>query len=192
MGSRRSGFLAKRRKREDIALSSFFTLEEIRDLGFRGIGDNVLISRRASIYSPQNMSLGSNIRIDDFCILTGSITLGSNIHIAPGSYLLSWGGYPIIMEDFTGIAPRGVIVTSTHDYQSSSLFGPMVPEEYKKTRGGPVIFREGSLIGSGTIVLPNVTLGEGTSVGALSLVNKDLSPHSCYAGIPCKMISSKQ
>lgn len=65
--------------------SSFFSESELKAIGFLKYGKNVLVSRKASIYNPEQMVLGDNIRIDDFCILSGNIKLGSYIHI-PAAY----------------------------------------------------------------------------------------------------------
>ena len=71
--------------------SSFFSESELKAIGFLKYGKNVLVSRKASIYNPEQMILGDNIRIDDFCILSGNIKLGSYIHIRPTSGTLqSW------------------------------------------------------------------------------------------------------
>ena len=65
--------------------SSFFSESELKAIGFLKYGKNVLVSRKASIYNPEQMVLGDNIRIDDSCILSGNIKLGSYIHI-PAAY----------------------------------------------------------------------------------------------------------
>lgn len=44
----------------------FLTEKEIKILNFKSIGKNVLISDKASIYGAENMSIGNNVRIDDF------------------------------------------------------------------------------------------------------------------------------
>ena len=71
-------------------MSSYFTEKELGMLKLARIGRNVLISRKASIYGSENIEIGENVRIDDFCILSGKIKLGNNVHIASGTYL--WGG----------------------------------------------------------------------------------------------------
>ena len=62
--------------------NSFYEKNELERLGIKKIGKNVLISRKASIYNPEEILIGNNVRIDDFCILSGKIKLGSNIHIS--------------------------------------------------------------------------------------------------------------
>jgi len=83
--------------------TSFLSREELMEIGFKSIGENVLLSSKASIYGPENIEIGNNVRIDDFCILSGKIKLGSYIHIAAYSALFG-GEESITMEDFTGLS----------------------------------------------------------------------------------------
>ena len=85
--------------------TSFLSREKLMEIGFKSIGENVLLSRKASIYGPENIEIGNNVRIDDFCILSGKIKLGSYIHIAAYSALFG-GEEGITMEDFTGLSSK--------------------------------------------------------------------------------------
>ena len=71
--------------------TSFYTDEELKEIGFKSYGKNVLLSRKTSIYGANNISIGNNVRIDDFCILSGNITLGNYIHIASACLLFGGG-----------------------------------------------------------------------------------------------------
>jgi serine acetyltransferase len=51
--------------------TSFLSREKLMEIGFKSIGENVLLSSKASIYGPENIEIGNNVRIDDFCILSG-------------------------------------------------------------------------------------------------------------------------
>jgi acetyltransferase-like isoleucine patch superfamily enzyme len=54
----------------------------------------------------------------------------------------------------------------------------------------PVVLKKNCRIGSHSVVLPGVTVGENTVVGAMSLVNKDL-PANCLAyGVPAKVVKN--
>ena len=68
---------------------------------------------------------------------------------------------------------------------------PTIPERYRKVQTGDVVFRRHSLVGAGSVVLPGVTLGEGASVGALSLVKDDLAEFGLYAGVPARRIGDR-
>lgn len=58
-----------------------YTASELLEFGFKSIGINILISKDAKIYSPEKISLSDNIRIDDFCILSGKINIKSNVYL---------------------------------------------------------------------------------------------------------------
>ncbi len=49
---------------------AFLAEEQLKELGFRSLGSNVKISSKASIYAPYNISIGNNVRIDDFCVIS--------------------------------------------------------------------------------------------------------------------------
>lgn len=171
-------------------MNSFYSDEELKEIGFNSIGVNVLISRKCSVYGAQNMNIGNNVRIDDFSILSGKIEIGNYVHIAAGVMLFA-GDEGIILEDFTGISSRCVVYAVSDDYSGEAITNPTVPDKYRKVGGGKVVFQKHSLIGSGCTVLPNVIIGQGTSVGSMSLVNKSLDDWGIYIGIPCKKIKER-
>lgn len=168
---------------------SFYSKEELLKIGFKKFGDNVLISRNANFYNPENVSMGSNIRIDDFCIFSGNINLGSNIHI--GAYTAIYGKLGFIMEDFTGISPRCTFFTAMDDFSGNYLISPMQPEEFTNVTGGKIIMQKFSQVGAGTIVFPNLIIAAGCVVGAMSLVKTSLQEWTIYAGIPVKQIKQR-
>ncbi len=170
---------------------SFYTMEELQVLGFKSIGgEDILISRKASIYGAENIVIADHIRIDDFCILSGTITLGEYIHIS--AYTALYGGdYGIILKDFTTVSSRCAIYAITDDYSGEAMTNPMVSEQYRHVLGGTVILEKHALVGSGCTILPKVTIHEGTAVGSMSLVNKSLDSWGIYAGIPCKRIKER-
>ena len=173
--------------RRIIKLDSFYTIEELNNIGFNEFGANVLVSRKASIYGASSISLGSNVRIDDFCILSGTISIGNYIHIA--AYSALYGGIAgINIADFSNLSSRITIYALSDDYSGESMTNPMVPEEYKKIQHSKVQIHRHTIIGSGSIILPGISLGEGCSIGALSMVNHDLPEWSICAGIPAKVL----
>jgi galactoside O-acetyltransferase len=165
-------------------MSSFLSESELAEMGFKSVGSNVLISRKASFYGADKMSIGSNVRIDDFCILSGTITLGNNIHIA--AYSAIYGANGVVMEDYTGLSPRCTIFSAMDDFGGDYLISPMSKSEYTNVQGGLVAIKRYSQIGSGTTIFPNLTVGEGVAVGAMSLVCSNLNDWGIYFGIPAK------
>lgn len=171
-------------------MSSFYSIKELKELGIKEFGEEVYISKKASIYSPQNLKIGSHVRIDDFCILSGNIEIGNYVHIS--AYVALYGKYGIKIKDFSGCSPRTTIFSATDDFSGEYMINPMVPEKYTNVTGGVVTLEKHVQLGANTVVMPNVTIGEGTCVGAMSFVNKNLDEWKIYAGIPCKVLKERK
>lgn len=163
-------------------MSSFYNIDELNALGIKSLGTNVLISKRCSIFSPELIKIGSNVRIDDFCILSGTIELGDFVHIS--AFCALYGSKGIKMENYTGLSPRCTVFSATDDFSGDFFISPMVPQQFTNVTGGEVIIKRFSQIGSGSIIMPNLIIEEGVAVGAMSFVNVNLGAWTIYAGIP--------
>jgi galactoside O-acetyltransferase len=95
------------------------------------------------------------------------------------------------MEDFSGLSQGVRIYGKTSDYSGNYLTNPTVPEKFTCITHGTVILKRHVIIGSGAVILPNVTIGEGSSVGALSLVTKSLDPWGVFFGCPAKRLKGR-
>lgn len=162
--------------------TSFYTEEELAALGLKSYGQNVKISRYARIYSAPSISIGDNVRIDDFCILSGTITLGSHIHISP--YVVLYGALGIHFEDYSGISAHSVIYSAMDDFSGDYLVGPVHPVIKTNVTGGEVLVKQFVQVGAHCVIFPNVTIAEGCVIGACSMVRKDTEPWGIYYGIP--------
>lgn len=171
--------------------NSFYTEEELKSIGFKSCGKNVLISKKSSIYGVSNITIGSNVRIDDFCILSGTIAIGNYIHIS--AYSALYGGIcGIVLEDFVTISARVLVYAKSDDYSGDFMSNPLLPEEYTNVESQPVIMKKHTIIGAGSVVLPGVILQEGSSFGAMSLITKSSNPWSINVGIPSKQIKNRK
>lgn len=172
-------------------METYYNEEELKSLGLKNYGSNVKISRHAIIYKPEELEVGSNVRIDDFTTISGKVVLGSYIHIAQTCGLYG-GDSGITMEDFTTISSHSLIYAISNDYSGLSLACPMVPERFRPADiSASVRLEKYALVGCMSVVLPGVTIGEGCSVGAMSLCNKDLEPWGMYVGIPVRRIKER-
>lgn len=170
--------------------NSFYSREELAGLGLKSYGENVLISRKASFYAADKIELGSNVRIDDFCVLTGKISLGNYVHIAAGVMLFA-GDAGICFESYTTISSRGAVYAMTDDYSGAHMTNPMIPRKYSGVTGEPVRICRHSIIGTGCTILPGVTLGEGTAVGAMTLISSSTEPWGIYLGVPAVRVKER-
>lgn len=173
-----------------LVMDSYYSQNELNELGLGSFGENVKLSRKCSIYSPEKLHLGDNVRIDDFCFLSGNIVIGSHVHIGP--YVAMYGGDAgIKIENFAGVSSRVAIYAESDDYSGNYLHNPNIPEKYKNVISGSVIIGRHVDIGTGSTILPATVVGEGSTVGAMSLVKGKLKMWSCYFGIPCRRISER-
>jgi acetyltransferase-like isoleucine patch superfamily enzyme len=170
--------------------NSFLTKNELLNLGLKTFGDNVLISRKASFYAPEEIIIGNNVRIDDFCILSGKIEIGSYVHIS--AYCALYGKYGIKIDDYSGTSPRVTVFSATDEFSGEFLIGPMVNKNLINLIKGRVYIKKYVQIGAGSIILPDITINDGCAVGALSLINKSLNEWGIYAGIPARYIKERR
>jgi len=139
---------------------------------FISIGDNVTIGRDTDIYVHRPRSDSKD------CI----IRIGNNVHI--GSHNIIGARTSIILEDNVLIGPHVMIGDHSHRYENIEV--PVKMQE--TTEGGPVRIERDSWIGANVFILPNVTVGRHSVVGANSVVNRDISPYSVAVGAPARVI----
>ncbi len=171
-------------------MDSYFSDEELQNLGFASVGKNVRLSRKASIYSFDKISIGSNVRIDDFCILSGKIIIRSNIHIAPYSGLFG-GSEGITLCDFSNISSKVTIYAVSDDYSGEMMTNAAIPLDYRHMIEKPVLIEKHVIVGSGCVILPGCVLREGSAFGAMTLINHDSEQFSINAGIPFRKIKER-
>lgn len=166
---------------------------EIEQLGFASVGDNVRISDKASFYGAARISLGNNVRIDDFCVLSAGVSgiqIGQHVHIAVYSSLIGAG--KITLSDFCNISSRVSIYSSSDDYSGATMTNPTIPAEFTGVTHADVFLGKHVIVGCGSVILPGVNLHEGVAVGSLCLVNRDCEAFGIYAGNPAKKIKDRK
>ena len=168
----------------------FYEKKELHKFNFKTLGNNVLISKSAALYKTEQMSISSNSRIDDFCALSGEISIGENVHITVHCSITA-SLSSIVIEDFVGIAANCHIFSSMDDFLGIGLTNPTIPIEFRNVSHGPVKISKHSIIGVGSVIFPNVTVGEGCAIGSMSLVNKSIDPWGVYVGIPVSRIKDR-
>jgi acetyltransferase-like isoleucine patch superfamily enzyme len=171
---------------------AYYSSEELINIGLKTFGNDVFISNKCSIYNGQNIEIGNNVRIDDYCVLSAGIEgiiIGSFIHI--GVYTSIIGGGKVILEDFCNISSKVAIYSSNDDYSGNFMTNPMIDAKYTNVTMDTVIIGQHVIIGSGSIILPGVVLNKGCAIGALSLVKNDIPSFTIYAGNPIKFIKNR-
>jgi len=170
---------------------AYYTQDQLKQLGFKHIGQNVKISDKATIYNCDQIEIGDNSRIDDFCVISGKVKIGRNVHITPFC-LVAGGEKGIVFEDFTTIAYGVQVFTQSDDYSGKTMTNSTIPKKYKNEFMKEIILKKYSIVGAGSIIMPGVVLAEGTSIGAMSLVLKSTEPWGIYVGNPAKRLKNRK
>lgn len=167
--------------------------KDVAALGFASVGSNVQVSERASFHGIDRICIGNNVRIDDFCVLSagvGGIEIGNYVHIAVFTSLIGAG--KIQLSDFCNLSSRVAIYSSNDDYSGASMTNPTVPREFTGVTDADVFLGKHVIVGSGSVILPGITLEEGVAVGALSLVHRRCQAFGIYAGNPARRIKDRK
>jgi galactoside O-acetyltransferase len=170
----------------------YFDSAELRAMGFKRVGEEVLVAKNCIIIGLANITLGNHVRIDGPTVIaahSGSLGLGDYIHIGGGCHLACAGG--INLGDFSGLSQGVRIYSASDDYSGEALTNPTVPREYLKVTVAPVTLGRHVIVGAGSVILPGAGIGEGTSVGALSLVTKPLAEWGVYSGCPARRLKAR-
>ena len=164
----------------------FFKLSSLKHLG-----QNSIVGRTVRIRYPELVSIGDNCIIDDFTYISTSLTLDGNGHIAAGCQLIGGPNCTVSLGRFSTLAPNVVLAAGSDDYVAG-IATPMVPHEFKgNCEYGDIRIGRHCIVGAGSVILPRVTLHDGSAVGALSLIKQDLEPWTLYAGIPAQSLKKR-
>ena len=156
------------------------------------IGKDVYIHKDVYIKQKENTKIGNHVAIDKGVQFSTKIDIGDYVHIAP--YVVTIGGKntTVTFKDFSFCASGTKIVAGSEDYTGEGLVGPTIPIEMRKITFANVTFEKYSGCGVNCSIMPGVTLGEGSILGANSLAIKDLKPWTIYVGSPAKPIKKRK
>ena len=86
------------------------------------------------------------------------------------------------MEDFSALSSGTRIFTGTDDFKTWGFGNSTINEKYRNTTRLPVNIGKFCVIGANSVILPGVTIPEGSTVGAGSVITKNLEPWGIYIG----------
>jgi acetyltransferase-like isoleucine patch superfamily enzyme len=155
---------------------------------FKYLGENVIFEKGVLVFHPRNISLGNHVYIGHYSILKGyyknEMQIKDNTWVGQNCFFHSAGGLEIGTS--VGIGPGVAILTSYHQENDQKI--PVMDNDliFKK-----VIIEDGCDIGINTTILPGVRVGEGSIIGAGSVVTRDVEPFTVVAGNPAKFLRKR-
>ena len=146
---------------------------------FKSLGDNVVFEQGVLVFHPENITIGNNVYIGHNTILKGyyknEMLIGDHTWIGQGCFFHSAGGMKI--GKAVGIGPMVKILTSSHCEEDI-----LKPIMFNKLEFKEVIIEDGCDIGIGSIILPGIRVGEGSIIGAGSVVTRDVPSYCVVSG----------
>jgi acetyltransferase-like isoleucine patch superfamily enzyme len=145
----------------------------------RCVGKGTVVGRGTTIINSANVHIAEGCFLQDAIYIRagteGNVTLKRGASLNSFCRLFGHGGIEIGEE--TQVGPGVLITTTTHDYSS----------ELETSWRGVVIGRR-CWIGANATILPGVEIGDGTVIGAGSVVTKSIPERSLAVGVPARVV----
>ena len=152
-------------------------------------GEDVFISASAEIRRPHLVTVGSHVAIDSGVYLTTAAQIGDYTHLSPYLTIIGGAQSTLIVEDFVTIAAGSRLICGSDRFMGDGFTSVTAPDEYRDTVDfGTIRCARFAGIGTNVVIMPNVTIAEGSVIGACSLVTKDTEPWTIYVGVPARPI----
>jgi len=131
------------------------------------------------VFMKFSIGTGSSIFMDCVFDCKNGLTIGNNTTINPKCRLDNRG--TITIGNNVSISQEVTILTADHDLDSPDFAG----------RNNPVVIEDYAWIGTRATILPGCVIGKGAVIAAGALVTKSVEPFAVMAGVPAKMIKTR-
>lgn len=166
-----------------------------RNVQFMEFGKKSSIEKPSNISGGKWISIGSNVRIRNNARIEAYklhkfsanssddaiISIGDRVGIEEGLHMTA--AESVIIEDDVSILAYAMITDITHDFDEIE-----VRMNQRPLKTNPVRIKQFAVIGQGSFIMPGVTVGRNSFVGANTVVTKDVPDYSIVVGNPGKVI----
>jgi len=154
----------------DTRIGEYCTIS--KDVKF---GKNVVVHGHANLYGCR---IGDDCRIGTFVEIQSDAVIGNRVRVQSHTFICS----DIIIEDDVFIGHNVNFINDRY---------PTVPKAAAGTwKSEKSLVKRGASIGTGSVILCGVEIGEGAVIGAGSVVTKDVPSNVVAAGVPARIIRS--
>lgn len=170
----------------------YFKSDELRAFGFARVGEGSAIARTCTIVGLENITLGDFVRIDGFTTMIasgGRLSIGNRVHVCSGCVLGATGG--IELADYSSLSHGVRLLSAIDDFSGRTMTNSTLPPELLGVQAAPIHIGRYVPIGSGCIILPGATVGEGSAVAAMSVVNRPLGEWTIFGGNPVRELGPR-
>ena len=146
------------------------------------------------IYRPllkmQLKKVGNNFRLGYLSEILNPqyFEFGKNFYCGPFAFFGTNKNYPVIIGNYVMFGPRCIIQGGNHD---TAYEGFMYNNQSIDHFKGEIKIEDGVWVGCDTTILSGTKIGEGSIIGAKSLVNKKIPPYVVAGGVPVKILKQR-
>lgn len=159
----------------------------MEELVFKKVGIDLHRDTTSRINHPGEIEVGNHVAIDIGVYISTAASIGDYVHIAPYTCVIGGKDSKLVMKDFSGISAGCKILCGSDDF-TQGLMNPQVPLKYRSPKTTTITFERFTCVGVNSVVMPGITLREGSVVGSNSVLTKDTEPWTIYVGSPAKPI----
>lgn len=167
----------------------YYRSDELRSLGFARVGEGTAVARNCTVIGLENITLGDFVRIDGYTTIiatAGKVEIGTHVHVCSSCVLGARGG--IRLGDFSSLSHGVRILSAIDDFSGEAMTNSTLPPHLVQVQQAPVRIGRYVPLGTGTVVLPGVEIGEGAAVTALSVVATSLPEWTICGGDPARQL----
>jgi len=157
---------------------------------YRKEGLDLFVAETAILKHPESLEFGNHVAIDYGVYISTEAIIGDYVHIAPYVCIIGGVKSKLKMGDFSGISAGCKIVCGSDDF-TKGMMNPQVPEKYRHVNYSTITFEDYATAGVNCVIMPGVTISEGSVIGSGSVVTKDTIPWMVYVGSPAKAVKKR-
>jgi len=148
----------------------------------KGRGSKIRRPSRMDLFPYKNFHLGADSTVESYCVINngaGDVILGDRVRVGIGSVIIG----PVTMGNGSGLGQHVFLSGFNHGFADGEKNSS---EQELDMR--PTVIEEEAHIGANSVVVPGITIGKRSQIGAGSVVTKDVPPFSVVVGNPAKVI----
>ena len=155
----------------------------------KSCGDDVFISDRVEIRRPHLVEIGKHVAIDTGVYITTQAIIKDYTHLSPYITVIGGAKSKLVVEEFVTIAAGSRIIAGSDKFMGAGFTSVTVPDAYRdEVEFSTVTLKRFVGVGTNVVIMPGVTIAEGSVIGACSLVTKDTEPWTVYMGVPARPV----
>lgn len=169
-----------------------------------GLSVDIVAARPLRIEGDVKVGARTRIFLQDQATLSvgASAIIGQDVHIQGDRAVIRIGTYTGVQDgcrlygdvrigDYCFLAPNVYLSAGSHVF-AEEPFRPIIDQERRHhLPGSPIVVEDDCWLGINVVVLPGVTVGKGSVIGANAVVTRDVPPYSVMGGIPAKPIRAR-